>query len=157
MLCHNRVIIYTKIKESAWGCSVCVSGYTFMLGGVGLKLGMGVGDGPQGSRAYFWSNPTERPANLVGRTPDGSVMHSWSQSLCRGQLGSTRGHSAQENSLWQPTLVERTLDQMQCIDGIRSQPGSSRGQIAQECSMATRFGRKKPCCPMAARFGRKNP
>ena len=32
--------------------------------------------------------------NLVGRTPDQSVMHCWGQRSCRGQLGSARGQIA---------------------------------------------------------------
>ena len=35
-----------------------------------------------------------RPPNLVGRTPDQSIMHCWGQRSCRGQPGSTRGQIA---------------------------------------------------------------
>ena len=31
------------------------------------------------------------PPNLVGRTPDQSIMHCLGQRSCRGQLGSNRG------------------------------------------------------------------
>ena len=34
------------------------------------------------------------PPNLVGRTPDQSVIHWWGQRSCRGHPGSTRGQIA---------------------------------------------------------------
>ena len=56
-------------------------------------------------RPYFlkpvWHIPTQkkvecppRAPNLVGRTPDQSIMHCWGQRSCRGQPGSTRGQIA---------------------------------------------------------------
>ena len=79
--------------------------------------GGGEGNGSQGLRAYFrcdLSKVNQRscclrnalwPPNLVGKTPDRSVMHSWGQRLCMGQLGSIRGQIAQ-NALWQLNLVK---------------------------------------------------
>ena len=73
--------------------------------------------------------------NLVGRTPDRSVMHWWGQRSCRGQPGSTRGKIA-ENALRPPNLVVRTLDQslMHCWvqRSCRGQLRSTTGQIDLE-------------------------
>ena len=59
------------------------------------------------------------PPNLVGRTPDQSIMHCWGQRSCRGQLG------------------------------------SSRGQFAWQCHMATKFGGKNPWPKCNALLGSK--
>ena len=87
------------------------------------------------------------------------------------------------DALWPPNLVRIIPDWnvMHCL-GQRSgdQPGSTRGQLVQECLMATKFGRTNPWpmwsamlgskviqgstrdliaqeCPMATKFGRTNP
>ena len=69
--------------------------------------------------------------NFVGRTLDQRVMHCWIKGV-----------------LWLPHLVERTPDQnkMHCmllrlkVMSCRGQPGSTRGQIARNSPMATKFG-----------------
>ena len=52
------------------------------------------------------------------------------------------------NALWPPHLVGRAPDQrvMNCWDhrSCSGQPGSTRGQIAQECPIGTKFDRKNP-------------
>ena len=71
--------------------------------------------------------------NLVGRTPNQSVMHCWGQMSCRGQPGSTSIQIAQ-TALWSPNLVGRTPDfsLMHCWGqkSCKGQPGLTRGQIA---------------------------
>ena len=73
------------------------------------------------------------PPNLVGRTPDQSIMHCLGQRSCRGQLGQI-GVSLLSNALWSPNLVGRTSDQnvIHCWGqrSCRGQLGSSRGQLA---------------------------
>ena len=85
--------------------------------------------------------------NLVGRTPDQSVMHCWSQRSCRGQSGvklrrnalwppswGQVGVNLLRSALWSSNLMGRIPDQsvMHCWGqrSCRGQPGSTRGQIA---------------------------
>ena len=58
-------------------------------------------DGVEGHVGVSWDQvgvnlPSNalRPPNLVGRTPDQSIMHPLGQRSCWGQLGSSRGHFA---------------------------------------------------------------
>ena len=64
------------------------------------------------------------------------------------------------NALWPPDLVERTPDQsvMHCWGqrSCRGQPGSSRGQIAEKCCMATKFGRKNPWSKCNSLLGQRS-
>ena len=39
---------------------------------------------------------------------------------------------------------EEPLSEEQCIAEVKGHTGSTRGEIVQECLMATTFGRKKP-------------
>ena len=88
---------------------VCPAMHFAMLRRIELKLGMGVGDGPTRFVGIFSKGPhlgskviqgsiCLRNAlwlpNLVKRTPDQSIVHCWGQTLCRGQLGSSRGQFA---------------------------------------------------------------
>ena len=88
---------------------VCPTMRLVMLRGTELKVGMGVADGPMKFVGIFSKQPhlgskviqesiclrnALWPPNLVGRTPDQSVMHCWSRRSCRGQLGSSRGQIA---------------------------------------------------------------
>ena len=89
--------------------------------------------------------------NLV-RTPDQSVVQCWGQTSCRSHLGV----KLLRNALWPPNLVGRTPDlhywgQRSC----RGQLGSSRGQFAQQCPMATKFGGKNPWPERNALLGSK--
>ena len=56
-LCSCRCSSITKIMEY-----LCVSGYMrfVMLGGMGLKLCMGIGDGPPRLNSIFWKWPHQR-------------------------------------------------------------------------------------------------
>ena len=74
-----------------------------------LKVGMGVGEGRTGFESIF-STKVQRPScfrntlwpsNLVGRTPNGSVMHCLGQRSCRGQAGV----KLLRNALWSPNFV----------------------------------------------------
>ena len=129
--------IYTNKKN--WLCqsvsvSVCPAMRFVVLQRIELKLGRVVGHGPPRFVVNFSKWPDQRSKviqrsiclrnalwlpNLVGRTPDWSVMHCWGRR-------SRRGH-----------------------------PGSTRGQIAQECPMATKFGRKNPWPECNALVGSK--
>ena len=98
-----------------------------------LKLGIGGGDG------------LTRFENILSKRPDQR-----SKVIQRS--------SCYRNTLWTPILVGRPdkwvmhcWGQMSC----RGQPGSTRGQIAQECPMATRFGRKNPWPKSNALLGSK--
>ena len=118
---------------------------------------MGVGDGPTRFESIFSKRPHQRSKvirrsiclrnaiwqpNLVGRTPDQSIMHYWGWRSCRGQPEV----KLLRNALWPPDLVERTPGQsvMYCWGqrSSRGHRGSTRGQIAQKCPMATKFCRK---------------
>ena len=46
---------------------VCPAMRFIMLRGMGLKLGMGIGDGPRGSRVYFRSDPIEGQRSSRGQ------------------------------------------------------------------------------------------
>ena len=96
--------------------------------------------------------------NLVGRSPD--------QSECtagvKGHAGVIRGQPGVKllrNALWPPKLVERIPGQtkMHCWSqrSCRGQLGSSRGQLAQKCRMATKFGGKNPWPERNALLGSK--
>ena len=113
---------------------VCPAMRFVALWGTGLKLGTRVEGEPPRFESIFSKRPHQRskviqrssclrnalwPPNLVGRTPDRSVMHCWGRRSCRGH------------------------------------PGSTRGQIAQECPMATKFGRKNPWPECNALVGSK--
>ena len=57
--------------------------------------------GSEGHAGVIWGQPGVKllsnalwPPNLVGRTPDQSVMHCWGQRSCRGQVGLSRGQFA---------------------------------------------------------------
>ena len=72
------------------------------------------------------------PPNLVGRTPDQSVMHCWVESHAGVIWGQPRVKLLR-NALWSPNLVGRITDQsvMHCWGqrSCRGQLGSSRGQF----------------------------
>ena len=121
------------VSQSVSQC-VCPLMRSVMLWRIELKLGRVVGHGPPWFVVNFSKRPDQRSKviqrsmclrnvlwlpNLVGRTPDRSVMHCWGQR-------SRRGH-----------------------------PGSTRGQIAQECPMATNFGEKDPWLECNALVGLK--
>ena len=94
-----------------------------MLGGIELKVGIGVGDGPTRFVGIFSKRP-----HLGSKVIQGSICL--------------------RNDLWLPNLVRRTPDQsvVHCF-GQRScwgHLGSTRGQIALQCPMATKFGGKNP-------------
>ena len=100
-----------------------------------MKLGMGVGAGPP--RVTYWD--ALWPPNLVGRTPNWRIMHSWGQRSFRDQPRSTRGQSVQECSM--ATKFSRKNPWPKCSALIGSKvmqvsAGVSRGQISQECSIA---------------------
>ena len=66
---------------------------------------------------------------------------------CNTLLGS-KGHAGVKllsNALWPPNLVEKTLNQSVLHwwgqRSFRGHPGSTRGQFAKQCPMATKFGR----------------
>ena len=63
------------------------------------------------------------------------------------------------NALWPPNLMGRTLDQsvVHCWGqrSCRSQLGSSRGQFARQCPMATKFDGKNPWPKCYALLGSK--
>ena len=115
----------------------------------GVKGHAGVSWGQVG--VSLFSNVLWSP-NLVGRTPNQSVMHYWGQRSCKGQsevkllknavwLGSKIQGSAGvnlrsnslRNALWPPNLVGRIPDQssIHCWGqrSCRGQLGSSRGQF----------------------------
>ena len=51
------------------------------------------------------------------------------------------------NALWPPHLMGRTLSEVLYIPGVEvheGSAGSSRGQIARELPMTTKFGKKNP-------------
>ena len=129
MVYYMWKIYTTKIMEYVWGVCVCSAMRFVMLQCMGLKLGMGIEDGPPGSKLYFQSDPTK------------------GQRSSRGQRSSQRSKCLR-NALWLPNLVRRTPDQsvMHCWGhrSYRGQPGSTRGQFAQKWPMATKFGRKNP-------------
>ena len=104
--------IYIIITQFSVGWFVCLSGLllwngkahqaqTRWVGGAwsnldfwgiaGVKGHAGVSQGQPGVKMlkYVLWLP-----NLVGRTPDQSVMYYWGQRSCRGQLGSRRGQIA---------------------------------------------------------------
>ena len=94
-----------------------------ILWGIELKVGMGVGDGPTRFLGIFSKRP-HLGSKVIQR------------SICL------------KNALWLPNLVERTPDHsvVHCW-GQRScqgHLGSTRGQIAQQYPMATKFGGKNP-------------
>ena len=66
------------------------------------------------------------PPNLVGRTPDQSVMHCWGQRSCSVSRGQPEVKLLR-NTLWPPNLVGRTPDQsvMHCWGqrSCKGQPG----------------------------------
>ena len=85
-----------------------------MLGGIELKVSMGVGDGPTRFVGIFSKRPDlgskviQRSIclrnalwlpNLVRRSPDQSVGHCWGQRSCRGHQGSIKGKLLR-NALW---------------------------------------------------------
>ena len=89
-------IYTTKISKSV--CKyVCTAMHFVVLWVIELKLGMGVGDGSTRFESIFLKRPHQRlkviqrsncfrnalwPPNLVGRTPEQSVMHCWGQRSC---------------------------------------------------------------------------
>ena len=83
--------------------------------------------------------------SLVEKIHDRSVMQWWGQRSCRVNRGQP-GVELLRNALWLLDLVGRTIggSVMYCWDkrSCRGQPGSTMGQIAHECPMATKFGRK---------------
>ena len=102
---------------------VCPAMRFVMLRGMELKLGIGVGDGS----TWFVGIFSELPH------PGSKVIQ---RSICL------------RNALWLPNLVRTTLDQsvVHCWGqrSCRGHLGSTRGQIAKTCPMATKFGRKNP-------------
>ena len=118
-----------------------------------LKLGMGEGDGPMRFKTLLSKWPHQRSKVIrrsnchrnalwppKGRTPDRVVVHYWGQRSHKSQPGVNQGSKLLRNILWQ--LWKEPLTEVQCIDGVKSHAGVSRGQIAQQCPMPTRFGRK---------------
>ena len=106
---------------NVWNMYVCMR--FVVLWGIKLKRGMGVGDGPTKFESIFSKRHHQR-AKVI------------------------QGSSCLRNVLWPPNLMGNTLGQsvMHCWgqSSWRGQPGSTRGQIVQECPMATKFGRKNP-------------
>ena len=94
-----------------------------VLWGIELKLGIGVGDGPMRFESIFSERPHQR-SKLIQRS------------------------SCFRNALWSPNLVGRTpyrnVVQWWGRAVMQGSSGVERGQIAQECFMATKFGRKNP-------------
>ena len=87
----------------------------------GVKGHVGVSWGQEG--VNLLSN-TLWPPNLVGRTPDQSVMHCWGQRSCRGQPEV----KLLRNAVWPPNLVGRTLYQSVTHCWVRGHAGVSQGQ-----------------------------
>ena len=112
----------TKEYISNWFVvSVCPSIRFVMLGAIELKVSMGVGDGPTKFVGIFLKRP-----HLGSKVIQGSI--------CLRKV------------LWLPNLVRRTPDQSvaHCWGqrSCRGHVGSTRGQIAYECPMVTKFGGK---------------
>ena len=140
---YLTIIYITKIMEY-----VCPAMRFAMLWGMGLKLGMGIEDGPPRLKSIFSKWPHRRSKviqrssylrnalwlpNLVGRVPDQRVMHCG----VKGHAGVIQGQPGVKllrNALWPPNLVGKISDQtvMQCWSqrSCRGQLGSSRGQLA---------------------------
>ena len=106
--CRARYVCGGVCVGGVYVC-VCPAMRFVMLWCIELKVGMGVGDGPTRFVGIFSKRPHLRSKviqgsiclrnvlwlpDLVRRTPDQSVVHSWGQMLCRGHLGSTRGQIA---------------------------------------------------------------
>ena len=170
--CRGHYIYINKKKQFCQ--SVCLCVYPAMRnavrGCIKLKLGKVVGNGPprfvvnfskwpyQRSKVIQRSNCIRnviRPPNLVERTHGRSVMHSWGQRSCRGQLGSTltRGEITKECSI--ATNFDRKNPRLHCSvllgsKVIEGSTGSARGQIAQECPIPPKFGRKNPWMKFSA-------
>ena len=81
--------------------------------------------------------------NLVGRTPDQSVVHCWGQRLCTSQMGSTTGQIAYECPISTKFCRKNPWPECNTSLGSKVTQGSTRGQIAQECPVTTKFGLKK--------------
>ena len=107
------------------------------------KTWHGVGDGPTRFVEMFSKRPHQRskviqrssyfrnilwPRNLVGRTPDRSVVHSWGQRSCRGQPGSIRAQITQECPM--ATEFGRTTPDRSVTAGVEGHVGSDGDQIA---------------------------
>ena len=116
----GALVYITKIMEY-----VCPAMRFVMLWGMGLKLGMGIGDGPPRLKSIFSKWPHWRSKiiqrsnchrnalwlpNLVGRTPDQRVMHCWGQGHAKVIWGQP-GVKLLRNGLWPPNLVGRIPDQ----------------------------------------------
>ena len=130
----------------------------FMLQGMGLKLGMGIWDGPTRLNSIFSKWPHQRSnvmqrsnclrnvpwqANVVTTTPDRNVVHCWGQRSHRGHLGSARGQIVQECPV--ATKFSRNTFDQSVVHwwgqrSCRGQPGSNCSRI---CSR-TKFDRKNP-------------
>ena len=106
-LIYEDIRVLGSISKASGGVCVyvCPAMRFAMLRGMGLKLGMGIGDGPPRLKSIFSKWPHQRSKviqrssclrnapwlpNLVGRIPDQRVMHCWGQRSCRGHPGSTR-------------------------------------------------------------------
>ena len=91
----------------------------------GVKGHVGVSWGQEG--VNLLSNALW-PSNLVGRTPDQSVMHCW----VKGHAGVIRGQPGVKllsSVLWPSNLAGRILIKVECIAGIKDYEGVSWGQV----------------------------
>ena len=61
------VCVCMYVCVSSYALYVCPAMRFAMLRGMGLKLGMGIGDGPRGSRAYFRSDPIKGQRSSRGQ------------------------------------------------------------------------------------------
>ena len=94
-----------------------------------------IGRTPEQSVMHYWVKDhagVTRPPDLVGRTSDQSVMHYWGSKVMQGSAGVNHRSNCSE---WPPNLVERTSDQsvMHCWCQ-RSYRGSAGGNYMSNCS-----------------------
>ena len=89
--------------------------------------------------------------NLVGRTPNWSVMHCWDQRSYRGKPRSTSGQIAQEYPIWpydHQIWWEEPPTEVQCIAGVDVHVGVNRGhpgvKLLRNDLWLPNFGRKNP-------------
>ena len=122
---------------------VCPAMRFVLLWGMGLKLGMGLGDGPPRFVGIFLKWPHQRSKviqrsrclrntlwlpNLVGRSPDQSVVHCWVKGHA-GVIWGQPGVKLLSNALWPPNLVGRIPDQSVMHCWVKGHVGVSWGQV----------------------------
>ena len=127
----------------------------FVVLWIKLKLGTGVGDEPTKSESIF-------SKRLDRRRSRRTLTKVKSNAGIKGHTGVSSGSAGVKllrNALWLPDLVGRTPDRnevqcwghMPCMGQLRS----TRGHIAQECPVATKFGRMNPWPKCSAMLGLK--